>query len=150
MKELDLYKVFAQYRDPMNPYGAVKGRKYTITHSDLTADLFVFIAGEYAEDKITRMRDEVRLDWQEDYKGPLLYGSVLVDGYGVAGSSALRNQIFYREMPTALQALRQADRFLFERYVDLDSAPVIIEFVSAIPEYDKTYDFGRIGDYKIT
>ncbi len=148
MKELNPNKVFVQYRDIMNPYEPVMGRKYTITHSDTTAELFVFVSENYAEDQITRMRDEVRLAFEQTKNGLALIGSVIVDEKGVIGNPYIRNKIFYNEMPTALQALRQADRFLFGRYPSLDNTPVYIDFISSNPAYDKTYDFGVIGSYK--
>ncbi|MEA4831957.1 hypothetical protein SDC9_126527 [bioreactor metagenome] len=148
MRELKDDKVFAQYRDTINPYEPVIGRKYTITHSDITADLFVYIASDYAEDKVSKMRDEVRISWTQKNRGFILTGSVLVDGKGVIGNPFIRNKIFYNEMPTALQALRRADRFLFEKYPTLDNSPVLIHFISNNPNYDKTYNFKTIGDYK--
>lgn len=148
MRELNNQKVFVQYRDIMKPYEPVISRKYTITHSDTTAELFVFAAENYAEDQITRMRDEVRVAWEQNEKGLALIGSVIVDGKGVIGNAYIRNMIFYNEMPTALQALRQADRFLFDKEPNLDNAPVFIHFISSNPAYDKTYDFGAIGNYK--
>ena len=148
MKVLSPQKVFVQYRGNMNPYGSIRDRKYTITHSDLTADLFVFVGENYAEDKVTAMRDEVRIAWEHKGGGMILMGSVLVDGEGVTGAPAIRNKIFYEEMPTALQALRQADRFLFTQYPELDKAMVVIRFISANPAYNKTYNFGQIGNYQ--
>lgn len=148
MRELNPQKVFVQYRDMMKPYKPVLGRKYTITHSDTTAQLFVFVAENYADDQITRMRDEVKISWEEYKKGLALIGSVLVEGEGVIGIAYIRNNIFYKEMPTALQALRQADRFLFDQEPNLDNTPVFIHFISSNPAYDKTYDFGVIGLYK--
>lgn len=148
MKELNPHKVFVQYRDVMKPYEPVMSRKYTITHSDTTAELFVFVAENYAEDQITRMRDEVRVAWKQNEKGIALIGSVIVDGEDVIGNAYIRNNIFYKEMPTALQALRQADRFLFDKEPDLDNTPVFIHFISSNPAYDKTYSFGVIGIYK--
>ncbi len=148
MRELNPQKVFVQYRDIMKPYEPVMGRLYTITHSDITAELFVFVAQNYAEDQITRMRDEVRIAWEPYNKGIALIGSVIVDGYGVIGNADIRNKIFYNEMPTALQALRQADRFLFDKEPNLDNTPVFIHFISNNPIYNKTYDFGVIGIYK--
>lgn len=146
--ELDPRKVFVQYRDMIKPYEPVTGRKYTVTHSDTTAELFVFVAENYAEDQITAMRDEVRAGWEHNQKSIALIGSVLVDGKGVRGIPYIRNKIFYNEMPAALQALRRADRFLFDKEPDLDNAPVFIRFISSNPAYDKTYDFGMIGNYK--
>ncbi len=149
MKKLMPQKVFVQYRGTMKPDEPVKGRKYTITHSDVTAELFVFISENYAEDQVNEMRDEVRVAWESDAKGYLLIGSVLVDGVGLEGSSFIRNKIFYNEMPTALQALRQADRFLFNQDPKLDHTPVLIHFISNNPKYNRTYNFGAIGNYII-
>ncbi|MGE5627467.1 MAG: staygreen family protein [Solirubrobacterales bacterium] len=148
MRKFNPQKVFAQYRDTIKPYKPVLGRKYTITHSDTTAELFVFIAESYAEDQVTKMHDDVRIGWEKNERALALIGSVLVDGKGVSGNSNIRNRIFYNEMPTALKALRQADRFLFDKYPRADNAPVIIHFISSNPAYDKTYNFGTIGDYK--
>jgi hypothetical protein len=148
VRELNPQKVFVQYRDAMKPYEPVMGRKYTITHSDTTAELFVFVAKNYAEDQFTRMRDEVKVAWEQKEKGLVLIGSVIVDAKGVKGNAYIRNKIFYNEMPTALQALRQADRFLFDKAPNLDNTPVFIHFISSNPAYDKTYDFGVIGNYK--
>jgi hypothetical protein len=148
MRELNPQKVFVQYRDIMKPYEPIMGRKYTITHSDTTAELFVFVSEKYAEDQITDMRDEVRISWEQGIKGLALVGSVIVDGIGVIGNPSIRNKIFYNEMPTALQALRQADRFLYDNEPDLDNTPVFIYFISSNPTYNKIYDFGVIGSYK--
>ena len=148
MRELNPQKVFVQYRDIMKPYEPVMSRLYTITHSDITAELFVFVAQNYADDQITRMRDEVRVAWELYKEGIALIGSVIVDGNGVIGNAYIRNKIFYNEMPTALQALRQSDRFLFDNEPNLDNTPVYIHFVSSNPAYNKIYDFGVIGTYK--
>ncbi len=148
MKELNPQKVFVQYRDSIRPYEPVRSRLYTITHSDITAELFVFVGQNYAEDQVTKMRDEVRIAWELYKEGFALIGSVIVDGDGVIGNAYLRDDIFYNEMPTALQALRQADRFLFDKEPNLDKTPVYIHFISSNPIYNKTYDFGVIGTYK--
>lgn len=148
MKVLNPQKVFVQYRKTMTPYNPVLGRKYTITHSDTTAELFIFISNSFAEDQITSMRDEVRIAWQQNKNNLVLMGSVLVDGTGVIGKAEIRNKIFQDEIPTALQALRQADRFLFDENPTLDNTPILIHFVSSKSNYDKIYSFGYIGDYK--
>jgi hypothetical protein len=148
MQQLNPKKVFVQYRDVIKPYAPVMTRKYTITHSDTTAELFVFVASNYAEDQITSMRDEVRIAWNQNEMGVILTGVVIVDGKGVPGNAYIRNSIFYNEMPTALQGLRQADRFLFDKEPELDNTQVFIQFVSSNPKYDMIYDFGTIGSYK--
>lgn len=148
MKELSPYKVFVQYRGIIRPYEPILSRKYTITHSDTTADLFVFVDKEYANDQITSMRDEVKIAWEQTKKGLALMGSVLVDEKGTNQNASIRYRIFYEEMPTALKAMRQADRFLFEKTPELDNAPVFIQFHSSNPEYNKTIYFGEIGLYQ--
>lgn len=149
MRVVSPAKIFAQYRDNIGPYGPVLDRKYTITHSDITGELFVFIAEYFATDQVTSMYDDVKIGWEQTDNGLVLIGSVLVDGPGVSGVPEIRNKIFYQEMPTALKAMRQADRFLFERYPNLDNTPVFIRFLSENPNYNKTYHFGTIGDYKL-
>lgn len=148
MKELSPYKVFAQYRDVMKPYEPVLERKYTITHSDTTGELFVFIASNYAKDQITNIRDEVKITWHQSERGLVLIGSVLVDNEDITGNASIRFNIFYKEIPTALTALRSADRFLFEKEPELDNTPVLIDFISSNPLYDKTYNYGLIGRYQ--
>lgn len=149
MRNLNPQKVFVQYRDEMKPYEPVMNRKYTITHSDRTAELFVFVANNYAKDQITSMQDEVRVAWVHYQNQLILFGSVMVDDEYSEGNTYIRNNIFYREMPTALQALRQADRFLFENVPDSDNTPVLIHFISSNPSYNRIYDFGAIGTYGI-
>ena len=148
MREFNPQKVFVQYRDIMKPYEPIIGRKYTITHSDETAELFVFIASNYAEDQITRIRDEVRVVWEKNRNGLVLMGYVTVDGKGIIGDASIRSDIFHREIPTAFKALRQSDRFLFDKKPYLDDTPLYIHFISSNPEYDIIYDFGLIGMYK--
>ncbi len=147
MKKLDPAKVLVQYRNNIEPYKPLFNRKYTVLHSDATGELFVYVGNEYANDKINSMRDEVIVDWKKDEKGLYLMGKVLVDGGEITGNANIRNKIFLQEMPTALQALRQADRFLFIDNPMLDNAPVYIQFISDNAEFNKCYDFGTIGMY---
>ena len=149
VRVLNPQKVFVQYRDSISPYDPVIDRKYTITHSDTTGELFVFVATNYAEDQVTNMHDDVKIGWVQAEKRLLLVGSVLIDEAGVVGNTEVRNKIFISEMPTALKALRQADRFLFQKYPDIDSTPVYVHFISENPTYDKTYNWGPIGSYKL-
>jgi hypothetical protein len=141
-------KVFVQYRGSMKPYSPLKNRSYTITHSDMTGELCVIVADDYAEDQISEMRDEVRISWRQHRLGFVLFGSVLVDGEGVTGNTSIRSDIFYNEMPIALQALRQADRFLFGEAEKLDNTPIYIHFISDNPAYNRIYYFGAIGSYQ--
>ncbi len=141
-------RIFTQYRQRMKPYEPLLGRKYTITHSDTTAELFVFIGENYAKDQFTIMRDEVCIRWERSACGLRLMGEVMVNGEKIVGDAGVRNEIFLREMPKALHALRHADRFLFERECKLDATPVYIYFRSTLDAYAKMYDLGKIGRYR--
>ncbi len=152
MRPFDSSKVNVEYRDHTNQYKPVLGRKYTMTHSDDTAELFVTIGRKYAMDKIIPMRDEVLLEFREKDGKLQLFGTVLVDGegVGVGRNAEKRNNIFLREMPIALQAIRYADRTLFECHKELDHVPIYIWFKSDYPEYNQLYDFGTMKDYTKT
>ncbi len=148
MKKINLNKVFTEYRDQILPTSPIKDRKYTITHSDETGDLFVTIGLKYAEDQITPIRDEVKLNWRIYNKKLFLYGEVLVDGAHLKGNEIIRNAIFIKEMPTALQAARYADQALFEKYPQLDHIPIYIQFYSKRPEFNKLRYFGTMKRYR--
>lgn len=148
MKQIDSNKVFAEFRDGVTPLEPLRQRKYTMTHSDETANLFVTIGKEYAEDKVSALRDELRLMYEMTKNGLILTGEVLLDGDGVEGKTTERNEIFARELPTALQAIRIADHEFFETNPVLDTVPIYIWFQSEQSEYNKLYDYGTMTEYK--
>ena len=139
---------YIEYRDSFTAEGPVQGRKYTITHSDTTGDLFVTVGNDYAEDKIDqKMRDEVRLKWIKSLKRPALIGTVFLDGDDMKRDVIKRKEIFVKEMPTALKGLRKVEDTLFQMNPCLDKAQVIIGFESSNPMYQGWHSFGVIGDY---
>ena len=57
------------------PGGPLTPRRYTLTHSDSTDDLFLTIAPEVNQRQVSSwytrlMRDEVVAEWQESEDGP--------------------------------------------------------------------------------
>lgn len=141
-------QVFIEFREPVTALEPLSDRKYMMTHSDETADLFVTIWTQYAEDKVGPLRDEVRLEWTILKDMPVLYGEVLIDGEGISPDNAeLRDNIFKREMPLALQAIYHADQQLFTTNPELKNTPVFIRFLSTQANYNKLYNFGTIGEY---
>ena len=140
--------VFTEFRDNVSKCEPIIGRKYTLTHSDTTGDLFVTIGLNYARDKFCKFRDEVILEWKNDDGNKILYGKVLIDGDGIFGSEKIRNRIFMAEMPLALQAIRYGDREFFKINEELDDAVVLIHFKSDNPHYDKVCNFGNMNMYK--
>jgi len=149
MSTIEPNKVNVEYRDNIGGTKPILDRKYTITHSDETGDLYVTIGKSFAQDKIEPLRDEVLMNFYQQGNRLYLLGSVLVDSDNPNFDAKKRTEIFTREMPKALQALRYADKTLFEEIPMLDEIPVYIFFESANPEYSKVQDFGIMKDYII-
>ncbi|MGK0468220.1 MAG: hypothetical protein ACJAX4_003540 [Clostridium sp.] len=123
-------------------------RKYTLTHSDVTGELFLTIAAKYDYDKITDMRDEVLAEWIMVNSGYALMVIVMVDKEKNPIMSAVRNNIFTKELPLALQALRYGDREFFRENPSLDKAPIYVKFNSVFPMFNRLELWGTPSDYK--
>ena len=148
MEKLNPDKLNVEFRSGVTPIEPIIGRKYTLTHSDITADLFLTIGLEYAYDKINKMRDEVLGEWRT-YNGCLfLYIYVYVDGQFGPVVSAVRNAIFRRELPLALEAIRYGDSRFFIAHPELDNAQIWIHFDSTNPNYNQFENWGTPKDYK--
>ena len=134
-------------RDPINP------RAYTLTHSDLTGDLYLTIGPKYNKKQIsgfyTRlMRDEVLANWI--IRGePSLMVHCHVSGGLVIGSPRWRYSIFKRHLPMVIQAFRFGDRSLFIRYPKLDSSNVLVQFHAVQSTYNSIQKWGQFKDYRI-
>lgn len=148
MESFHSSRVNVEYRDGVTETKPIEGRKYTMTHSDDTAELYVTVGKSYAKDKIGPLRDEVLLEFQQQDDQLQLIGAVLIDAEHMNWDSEKRNQIFLREMSTALKAIRYADNTLFEQNPMLDEIPIYLWFQSTKEEYNQLYDFGTMREYK--
>ncbi|MEH7176309.1 staygreen family protein [Neobacillus vireti] len=141
-------KLSVNYRPGADVTKPVIPRRYTLTHSDLTGDLFLDIGIDYAWDKINSMRDEVLGEWKQS--GNSLYYCVYVSidqGQYTQNISAKRNEIFRRELPLALTAIRYGDRLFFNAYPHLDQAPIFINFMSSYPQFAKRENWGTFQNF---
>jgi hypothetical protein len=141
-------KLSVEYMDGITATEPVIPRCYTLTHSDLTGDLFLTIGIQYAWDKINPMRDEVLGEWKE--MGGFFYYCVYLQidqGQYIQNVSTKRNEIFRRELPLALTAIRYGDRFLFDLYPMLDQAPIIINFLSVYPQFNIQESWGTFHSF---
>ncbi len=59
MKKLNAEKLHVEFRQGVTPTEPIMPRCYTLTHSDVIAELFLTVGAEYAYDKIIEMRDEL-------------------------------------------------------------------------------------------
>jgi hypothetical protein len=147
-------KLYVSYDKAAAPTGPVTPRRYTLTHSDSTGDLFLTIGAEYQADQIaglyTRlMRDEVLAEWLADEAGPALHVYCHVSGGLVFGSAGMRDEIFRRELPLVLEAFRHGDRAAFEAHPDLDRSPIWVHFRSHSTRYNRVEQWGAPADYRL-
>lgn len=147
MGRLNPEKLFVEFRQGVTPTEPIILRRYTLTHSDLTAELFLTIGQDYAVDKITAMRDEVLAEWKEQNNQYVFLAHVDVDGL-TPDRQAIRNAVFRRELSLALEAIRYGDRRFFAAHPNLDQAPIFIYFHSAIPQFNGVENGGTFADYK--
>jgi hypothetical protein len=129
-------------------------RRYTLTHSDLTGELFLNIDEDYDRKAIsglyTRlMRDEVLAEWITGQRGAELHVYCHVSGGLVFGLPGWRYDILQFHMPLVLQAFRCGDRELFNDIPELDQAPVFVHFRASQARYHSVEAWGRIGDYRL-
>jgi hypothetical protein len=127
-------------------------RRYTLTHSDATGDLFLNVGKEYDQKAIsgfyTRlMRDEVLGEWLESENNPELHLYCHVSGGIVFGTAGFRYNIFKREMPLVLEAICFGDRPLFSKNPALESAPIFVHFLAKQDRYNQVESWGTPKDY---
>jgi hypothetical protein len=146
-------KLHVNYMPGVEPTDPISPRRYTLTHSDTTAELFLTIGPDYNASQIsgwyTRfMRDEVLAEWKDTSEGPALHVYCHVSGGVVFGPALLRNQIFRSELPRVLEALRYGDSSFFVAHPQLDNAPIVVHFESTLPWYNVTEQWGVSADYR--
>ena len=127
-------------------------RCYTLTHSDMTGDLYLTIGAKYDKKQIsgiyTRlMRDEVLAELKMDNGQVALHVYVHVSGGLTFGLASWRNEILHLHMPMVLEAIRYGDRVIFEHHPELDKAKVCVHFISHRKRYSQVEDWGEIRKY---
>ena len=70
-------------------------------------------------------------------------GSYLDQGEFQLSSSAKRNEIFRRELPLAIDAIRYGDHIFFETYPFLNQVPIVVNFISSYPQLAKREFWGN-------
>ena len=152
MKRLQTDKLHVTFGNDTVQDRMVLPRCYTLTHSDMTGELFLVIGKDYDHQKLsglyTRfMRDEVCAEWIERSGSIMLQVHCHVSGGFVLGSSSFRDTIFRRELPLVLEAFRYGDRMLFEANPELDNAPIEVIFSAKNKRYNTTETWGVPADY---
>lgn len=153
MKHLNPGKLTVHFMEGSQPLKPEYPRKYTLTHSDLTGDLFLSIGPTFDKKAIsgiyTRlMRDEVLGSWELDPGGPSLHVHCHVSGGLIMGPAAWRDAIFRQHLPLVLEVFRYGDQAFFERHPKQDRAPLLVHFHSTRSRYNRTENWGTPADYR--
>lgn len=149
MNMIDPGRLHVTYSPPASIFAPIDHRRYTMTHSDSTGELFVTIGCEYDVSAINPyMRDEVLTEWVREDGQYRLNGRVYISGGEFDRQMAqVRYMIFKREMGTALAAIVNGDAGFFTYHPWLLDAPITIHFESVFPEYDQMVYFGTPRQY---
>jgi hypothetical protein len=136
MSHLRPEKLHTRFAPGVTPQGPITPRRYTLTHSDATGDLFLTVGADYDRKQIsgwyTRLlRDEVLAEWRED-----------------EDPAGWRYGIFRHHMPQVLEAFRLGDQELFEAHPALDSAPIWVHFHAVQRRYNRKEHWSTPADYR--
>ena len=151
MTDLNPEKLNVVYKDPVDPNLLSLPRKYTLTHSDSTGDLFLTIGTDYDNDQIsglyTRfMRDEVLAEWLLNKDNYELHLFVHVSGGVCFGWAGLRDRIFRNHLPLVFQVIREGDKNLFKRMPEIEDSNILVHFQSNRKKYNKIENFGKVKE----
>lgn len=152
MADLNPEKLHVAFKDSVEINTLTIPRKYTLTHSDSSGDLFLTIGTDYNDDQIsgiyTRfMRDEVLAEWRQVNQGYELHMFLHVSGGFVFGWASLRDKIFRYHLPLVFQAIIYGDKRLIQENPYLGNSQIIVHFQSKNKKYNKIESSGQIKDF---
>ena len=152
MSRLKPEKLHVRFLEGITREGPLTPRRYTLTHSDRTGELFLTIGPQYEKKQLQGwqarlMRDEVLAEWHSRPGQAELHVHCHVSGELALGPAHWRDGIFRHELPLALMALCYGDRELMQRWPELKQAPVRIHFHARQAKYDVTEQWGTVADY---
>ena len=153
MKRLDPQKLNVTYSSGVTAEDLILPRRYTLTHSDRTGELFLTISNVYNTKQISNlyaklMKDSVFAEFIREEDGLVFRVYCHVSGGFVFGTAKWRYAIFCHELPLVVEAIRFGDRKLFEGNPNLDSTPVLAHFRSTASRFNKVENWGTISDYR--
>ena len=154
MDHLNPGKLHIDFIGGANADGPITPRAYTLTHSDLTGDLFLTISQHYNFPQLsgfyTRlMRDEVLAKW--DVKEEVsLHVHCHVSGGLVIGGPKMRFRIFKYSLPMVLEAFWYGDRVLLSPHPELATGKIIVHFHARQKNFNKDEAWGVLDDYKVS
>jgi hypothetical protein len=149
MSEFNPEKLSVTYSPPASIFYPLEGRKYTLTHSDNSGDMFLSIGCHYDLAKLNPlMRDEVLAEWVTAMGQYSLSGEVYISGGEFDENlSKVRYMIFQKELPLALSAIINGDSGFYTYFPWLLDVPIYFCFESIFPEFNQVKFFGTPRQY---
>jgi hypothetical protein len=144
-------KLSVTYLAPATPFRPVEGRKYTLTHSDTTGQLFLSIGCNYNYSAINyNMRDEVLAEWIPQLGEYSLCARVYVSGGEYDENyTKVRFMIFQKELNLALKAMVNGDQAFYSNFPWLLDAPIYVHFESIYPPFNQVIFYGTPRNYLV-
>ena len=153
MTQLNPNLLHVKFYDNSDEHGPLEPRAYTLTHSDMTGELFLSIGIQINFPQIegiyTRlMRDEVLAEW--DVSEPTtLHVFCHVSGGLVFGTPRMRLNIFRYHMPMVLEAFYYGDRIVLKEHPELANGRIIVHFIARQKRFDRDEDWGVLAHYSV-
>ncbi|RDU36577.1 hypothetical protein DRW41_13725 [Neobacillus piezotolerans] len=148
MTKFDPGNLAVAYIAPVTPFRPLDGRKYTLSHSDVTGKLFLTIGPEFSFSTANTAKDEVFTEWIQSMGEYSMSGRVHVSGGEFDEQhSKVRFLIFKKEMELALTAIVYGDQVFYKSFPWLLDAPIYIHFDSIYPEFQKVLFYGTPRQY---
>jgi len=151
MSNFNPEKLHVQFDQAIKSQDADFPRCYTLTHSDVTGELFLTIGTAYDHEALSGiynkfMHDEVLGEWQTGQQ-PFLLIHCHVSGGLVLGPAKWRESIFRQHLPMVLAAICYGDQaFLLENPSLLD-ADITVHFHAKQDSLDREENWGKVRDY---
>ena len=151
MARLDPQKLHVKIDKTFQTQDQFVPRKYTLTHSDVTGELFLTIGKNYDHEAKSGwykklMRDEVLGEWinRDEVE---LHIHLHVSGGLVLGLAKWRESIFKSHLPLVLEAICYGDRAFLQGRENCLQAPILVHFHAKQTDLDHIEQWGSVKDY---
>ena len=133
-------KLYIKYSDSSEL--DILSRKYTLTHSDFTGELFLTIGKVYDYKKLKQfsvrfMRDEVLAEWLINNRHYELHIYVHISGGFICGGAGFRDKIIRSHLPLVFDIFRFVEREKLNNDSSLRGAEFVVHFESRRKKYHK-------------
>ncbi len=151
MSEFNPGKLHVSFDKKVTSKNFVFPRKYTLTHSDKTGDLFLSIGVDFDYKKFSSlysklMRDEVLGEWKKADQLKLVL-QCLASGGIALGSANWRKSIFRKHMKMVLNAISYGDRFFLSENQSFLRASVYVHFFARQKKHNCIEKWGTLSDF---